>query len=312
MPGMTATFILITFPALIELPAACPPAFISPPAVQPLDPVTMSLRASLALFASLSVLHGGRAPRPFSSEEPGCFKVNDCKCIMKDGSGVVNLKAMGDVDGFLGHLRPVGGENLLSFSPCQHFSQPEDFRGSDCTNVAVCLVVRSQGLGGYISRYISYGKHEGNVFHYNHSLQVLSVSYFAHSDQPETIVHYHCSPDQPVSSIRDQSLQADRPLQIWVDSPCACPNLCAMGDLGLGTIFLIGLSLSAAAYFVLGSCALRPFRSSSGVQMSPEHSVWCTICYLCSEGRPDQPTPRRPALTSGGLDRASARRATLT
>lgn len=35
-----------------------------------------------------------------------------------------------------------------------------------------------------------------------------------------------------------------------------------------------------------GSCALRPFRSSSGVQISPEHSVWCMICYLCAERRP--------------------------
>lgn len=68
---------------------------------------------------------------------------------MKDGSGVINLKAMGDVDGFLGRLRPVSAENmpvgaeiLLSFSPCQPFSQPEDLTGADCTSVAACLIVR--------------------------------------------------------------------------------------------------------------------------------------------------------------------------
>ena len=84
-----------------------------------------------------------------SVKESGCFKVNDCKCIMKDGSGVINLRAMGDDAGFLGHLRPVSAENmpdntevLLSFSPCQPFSQPEDLMGVDCANIAAAIIVR--------------------------------------------------------------------------------------------------------------------------------------------------------------------------
>lgn len=75
----------------------------------------------------------------------------------------------------------------------------------------------------------------------------------AHDKQPLTVVHYHCNPNQSTSFIRDQSLSSEEPLQIWVESPCACPNACAMGDLGLGTIFLIILSISAAAYFILGN-----------------------------------------------------------
>ncbi|XP_034548746.1 uncharacterized protein LOC117819464 [Notolabrus celidotus] len=158
--------------------------------------------------------------------------------------------------------------------------------GAECNNVAACLIVRYHKLNRFISRYYSYGRHQGNEFHYNDSLRTLSVSYFAHEQQPLTVVHYHCNPNQSASYIQDLSLSAEEPLQIWVESPCACPNACAMGDLGVGTIFLIILSLSAAAYFILGSCALRPFRSSSGVQISPEHSVWCMICYLCTERRP--------------------------
>lgn len=34
---------------------------------------------------------------------------------------------------------------------------------------------------------------------------------------------------------------------------------------------------------VAGSSALRASRSNGGMQISPEHSVWCMICYLCSE-----------------------------
>ncbi|XP_027131742.1 uncharacterized protein LOC113744877 [Larimichthys crocea] len=249
-----------------------------------------------SLFLTLSVcLSMFSSSHPNSAKKSGCFRVNHCKCIMKDGSGVINLRSMEDADGFLGHLKPVSVDNtsasaeiLLSFSPCQPFSQPEELTETDCINVAACLVIRHHRLNRYINHYISYGRHEKNEFHYNDTLKMLSVSYLSHDEQPLTVVHYHCNPNQSASFIRDQSLSAKEPLQIWVESPCACPNACAMGDLGLGTIFLIILSLSAAAYFILGSCALRPFRSSSGVQISPEHSVWCMICYLCTERRPER------------------------
>ncbi|XP_035768765.1 uncharacterized protein LOC118455084 [Neolamprologus brichardi] len=177
--------------------------------------VFLTLSVCLGLFCPTASSHGR------SAKKAGCFRVNSCKCIMENGSGVINLKAMEDADGFLGRLKPVaaGGvdaEVLLSFSPCQHFSLPDDFTGSDCTGVAACLIVRL----GHISQYINYGNHEGNEFYYNDTLKLLSVSYFA--------------------------------------------------------VLLL----------LTGSCALRPFRSSSGAQISPEHSVWCIICYLFADRRP--------------------------
>ncbi|KAK2837089.1 hypothetical protein Q5P01_014301 [Channa striata] len=259
----------------------------------------MSLQTVLALSLGFCTFSSS-----LSAEKSGCFKVNNCKCIMKDGSGVISLDTMGDASGFLGHCKPVPTENvsvnaeiLLSFSPCQPFSHLEDLTvtGSECTNVAACLIVRYHRLNRDISRCMSYGRHDGNEFHYNGTLKTLSVSYFARSERPLTVVHYHCDPNLSRSFILEQKLSAEEPLQIWVESPCACPNGCARGDLGLGTILLIGLSLSAAAYFIVGSCALRPFRSSSGVQISPEHSVWCTVCFLCAERQPN--TSHRTHLT---------------
>lgn len=148
MSGMAITFILITF-----LPSPCCQLLFSYPTTQ-LSPalvhiITMSLQTVfLALSVCFSMLSSSLCPHPNSAKKSGCFKVNNCKCIMKDGSGVINLKAMGDADGFLGRLKPVSAENmvgaelLLSFSPCQPFSQPEDLTGADCTNVAACLMVR--------------------------------------------------------------------------------------------------------------------------------------------------------------------------
>ncbi|AWP06627.1 Hypothetical protein SMAX5B_021238 [Scophthalmus maximus] len=114
---------------------------------------TMSLRTLfLSLTLCFSMFSSCLCPHP-SSAQLGCFKVNNCQCIMKDGSGVINLNTMGDAGGFLGQLKPVWTENapgeaetLLSFSPCQPFSPPEDLTGADCTDVAACLIFRTLSL----------------------------------------------------------------------------------------------------------------------------------------------------------------------
>lgn len=153
---MAITFILIAFPPSPCCQPFCQLLFsyltthnlsLSSVAVHS---VTMSSQTVLlTLLVCFSAFSSALSPHPSSAKKTGCFKVNNCKCIMKDGSGVINLKAMGDADGFLGRLKPVTADNmpvnaeiLLSFSPCQAFSQPEDLTGSDCTSVAACLVVR--------------------------------------------------------------------------------------------------------------------------------------------------------------------------
>ncbi|KAG9269971.1 uncharacterized protein LOC111192733 [Astyanax mexicanus] len=226
----------------------------------------------------------------------GCIKVNQCKCILWDGSGLIDLQSLGDAQGFLERTRHVPHEDppqdtevLLSFSPCLPFSEPEEFPVTDCTDVAACLILRSKT---HTNRYVNYGRHEGNKFHYNESTKTLSVFYLASSSHSEaqTVVHYHCSTNRSISYSLSFSLAP--PLQIRVESPCCCPNACTLLDVGPGTIFLIILCLSITAYFILGSCALRPFRSSSGVQIVPEDSVWCMPCYQLTD-RPSGTKRRR-------------------
>ncbi|KAJ3604093.1 hypothetical protein NHX12_028834 [Muraenolepis orangiensis] len=220
---------------------------------------------------------------PVVPVETHCIKVNGCQCIMKDGSGVINLDGVGDRGGF---LRPVPGvpddEVSLAFSPCLPLVEPWELAGTECSDVAACLIVRHAGS---ISRYENYGLHEGSVFHYNDTTRTLSVSYFttAHVDHPMTVVHYRCTANHSVPLVLPRDPRTARPLQVWVGSPCACANACGVGDLGLGTIFLIVLIICATAYFLLGSCALRAIRTSSGVQIAPEESVWCIMCYLLTE-----------------------------
>ncbi|KAL7828527.1 hypothetical protein SRHO_G00321610 [Serrasalmus rhombeus] len=225
-------------------------------------------------------------------KKSGCIKVNHCKCILGDGSGLIDLEPLADVQGFLEHSKHVPLEDslqdtevLLSFSPCLPFSQPE-FTITDCTDVAACLILRSRS---HTDRYVNYGRHEGNKFHYNETTKTLSVSYSVTSySEAQTVVHYSCSPNRSIS-YNLRLTHSEAPLQIWVQSPCACPNACAVVDVGPGNIFLIILCLSITAYFILGSCALRPFRSSNGVQIAPEDSVWCMLCYKFT----DQPSSKR-------------------
>lgn len=93
---------------------------------------------------------------PVHQKKNGCIRVNHCKCIMMDGSGIIDLAALGDADGFLEHLQPLSSvgtpsstEVLLSFSPCLPFTEPEDFAGTSCIDVAVCLVIRSEQIIGF-------------------------------------------------------------------------------------------------------------------------------------------------------------------
>lgn len=80
----------------------------------------------------------------------GCIQVNPCKYIVNDGSGVIDLAALGDSDGFLVRYGRVssadvsaGSEVLVSFSPCHPFSEPvAEIAATECLDVAVCLIVR--------------------------------------------------------------------------------------------------------------------------------------------------------------------------
>nr|XP_057927817.1 uncharacterized protein LOC131128724 isoform X5 [Doryrhamphus excisus] len=151
----------------------------------------MSFQTLRKLSVCWSVIPLFLHPLVTSSKKSGCFRVNTCKCIMKDGSGVINLQAMGDADGLLGRMKrvpadhlPANEDILMTFSPCQPFSQPEDLTGSDCTNVAACLIVRYLRFNRYIHRYINFGGHDGNDFHYNDTLKTLSVSYFVYVLHP--------------------------------------------------------------------------------------------------------------------------------
>ncbi|XP_029467213.1 uncharacterized protein LOC115096562 isoform X3 [Rhinatrema bivittatum] len=139
-----------------------------------------------------------------------------------------------------------------------------------------CCLYRYPG-----SPYTDFGRHEGNEFNYSNETKILTVTYHAlPGSRLMTVVHFNCS---PLYSVSYQSVTEDPDvLQIYVQSPCACPNSCQLEDVGPGTIILIILLLALALYFLFGSCSLRPTRTAEGIEMVPEEHVWCHFCYAFS------------------------------
>ncbi|MEE6525155.1 hypothetical protein FKM82_024980, partial [Ascaphus truei] len=186
----------------------------------------------------------------------GCIRVNPCKCLMKDGSGVISLARLGDAEGFLIRGRRVqrgeevsGMEDSATFSPCHPFSEPAGLM--NCSHVAVCVVSRDPWSQGRVARYVAFGQHEDNEFNYSNESRVLSVTYRAAPGSPSrTVVHFNCS---PTSSVTLPS-HAQRPdvLEMFVQSPCICPSSCQAEDVGPGTVILVLFAVSTAVYVLCG------------------------------------------------------------
>uniref|UniRef100_A0A8C5MZU4 Uncharacterized protein n=1 Tax=Leptobrachium leishanense TaxID=445787 RepID=A0A8C5MZU4_9ANUR len=216
----------------------------------------------------------------------GCIKVNPCKCLMKDGSGVVDLASLGDSDGFLMMdkkiVREAGGgetEQSVTFSPCHPFSEPED--AGNCTRVVLSVKTRDLVTPGSASRCVGFGQQNDNEFNYSNESRSLSVTYQALTDRSiSAIVHFNCSPSSSVTF--PVNPQDPGMVEILIQSPCVCPSSCQTDDVGPGTVILILFAASTAFYFLFGTCGLRSIRTAEGTQIAPEPHIWCWICFLCS------------------------------
>ncbi|XP_044161825.1 uncharacterized protein LOC122946334 [Bufo gargarizans] len=217
------------------------------------------------------------------------MKVNPCKCLMKDGSGVVNLAALGDMEGFLIRDRKVQREvegkrieQSVTFSPCHPFTEPMALL--NCSHVAVCVVSRDLEAKGSAPQYTGFGKHDGNEFIYSNESKMLSVTYRASQESPlRAVVHFNCS---PVSSISFPLVEdITEVLEISVQSPCACPSSCQAEDVGPGNIILIMFAGSLTAYFLFGASSLRSMQTTEGSSVTPEPRIWCGICCCFRKNR---------------------------
>ncbi|KAM4663009.1 uncharacterized protein O3C94_011321 [Discoglossus pictus] len=208
---------------------------------------------------------------------------------MKDGSGVINLAALGDSEEFLIRNQRVqlrAGDSKLedfaTFSPCKSFSEPAGL--VNCSHVAVCVMTRNPLSPRSVPQYVAFGLHEDNEFSYSNESKILSVTYPAVSGSPlRTIVHFNCSPSSSITF--HTTPPSPDLLEIFVQSPCVCPSSCQAEDVGPSTIILILFAASTTVYFLFGTCSLRSVRTSEGIQITPGPHIWCWICHLLPRQR---------------------------
>ncbi|KAM9324332.1 uncharacterized protein PAF06_000359 [Gastrophryne carolinensis] len=221
----------------------------------------------------------------------GCMKINPCKCLMQDGSGVINLAALENMDGFLIRdikvVRKVDGkkvEQSITFSPCQPFSEPMDL--INCSRVAVCVVTRDLQTEEMEPQYMGFGQHEDNEFSYSNESKLLTVTYKPKPGSSfSTIIHFNCS---SFTSVRfPLTTGSSDVLEMMVDSPCACPSRCQTGDVGPGNIILVMFAASLTAYLLYGTCSLRSIQTLDGNHITREPKIWCSVC--CPLQKPPEP-----------------------
>ncbi|CAH2316203.1 Hypothetical predicted protein [Pelobates cultripes] len=206
---------------------------------------------------------------------------------MTDGSGIIDLAALGDSEGFLIRDRKIQRafgdrwlEESITLSSCNSFSKPE--AALNCSHVLLCVKTRDLMVPGSVPYYLGYGLYNNNEYSYNNESKTLSLTYQALSDTSlRAIVHFNCSPSSSITFPSD-SQNWDN-MEIFVESPCACPSHCQMGNVGPGTIMLIIFALSTTVYFLFGSCGLRSIRTSEGDQIAPVPHFWCWMCTMFSK-----------------------------
>ncbi|XP_078281908.1 uncharacterized protein LOC144608219 [Rhinoraja longicauda] len=155
---------------------------------------------------------------------------------------------------------------------------------SDCSDVAVCLIIRYQAQGRENVNFHNYGRHKLNEFNYDNKSKILTVTYSASpSSSRRTVVRYICSSSRSVTP----SQEPENPDVLWIsiNSPCACPNSCKPPEVGPGTIILVVFSITITAYFLFGLCAFDPVRTPNGIEIIPKENIWLSLCFACVERR---------------------------
>ncbi|XP_002740496.1 uncharacterized protein LOC100376034 [Saccoglossus kowalevskii] len=106
---------------------------------------------------------------PTKSAEVKCTKTGPCSCEMSDGSGVIDLKRVGnagkpmEVDARFIHVKAVDA-NSYSYNPCWSFEEV------GCHSVAICQRVPDRRA----ALYFTLGTHDKSDFYHNGTHVILT------------------------------------------------------------------------------------------------------------------------------------------
>lgn len=203
-----------------------------------------------------------------------CVKNDQCSCTFDDGSGVVDLSALGKKSGDpLIKDEPAKDYYKYSFNPCYPFSE------WNCENAAGCQISE---LGG-----IAYNIGDAKKVAFSFDGTDVIGTYSSENGLRASIVKYKCDPsvDPPKYSISGETSPGSMKYGFTITSRAACPGGAgAAGSISAGSILLIVFFMVLFVYLVTGVIFNRVYRQKSGREVIPNVTFWTALPGLIKDG----------------------------
>ncbi|XP_078488687.1 uncharacterized protein LOC144745997 [Ciona intestinalis] len=142
-----------------------------------------------------------------------CNKIDQCRCQMSDGSGIINLKSIGRQDN-VPRWEINAGWWTFRYNPCYAFTSVQ-FTGLAVHQIDSNTLTEEYNLGLQSTESFSYNVTDG-----------VSISYLSHDSLRKSRVALACEPlntDHDLLFIGELIITE---YEFVLTSPCACPGLC--------------------------------------------------------------------------------------
>ncbi|KAL4222407.1 hypothetical protein ACF0H5_018446 [Mactra antiquata] len=228
-----------------------------------------------------------------------CNKNDSCSCVYDDGT-IVNLRPLSGRNGVPGFSNVSDSRHdLYTWNPCEPFT----FNGTDCTNVAVCML--REGIPKQLIYDI--GDQDSAQFMVDAN-GTLKLTYTADKGDYKRVaeITLQCMKKSKFDffvAVGEQQEENDTVIyKFTLASHWACalaPNIgppAAVVSDGLsgGAIFGIVFGSLIGAYLVFG-IIIQAMNGKRGLRLLPNYEFWCNVPNLCKGGKGKEPLASKGA-----------------
>ncbi|XP_074658949.1 uncharacterized protein LOC141911796 [Tubulanus polymorphus] len=198
-----------------------------------------------------------------------CDKIDDCSCLMSDGSGLVNIRSLANTDNKPRFSVTYQPTVTYYYNPCLAFTLQQP-----CVNVTACLVLNSRG-------FIALGKPSPTVWSYDTTDKTVKVSYVTTDKTSSTVVKLRCNTG--VTTPQFKYIGTD-PRTFSYNFELTSSEVCPVTSLSVGSILCITFFSLLFAYFILGFIFTHFVMKAEGADKIPNYIFWSNLPGLITDG----------------------------
>ncbi|BFY97362.1 hypothetical protein BsWGS_00402 [Bradybaena similaris] len=204
-----------------------------------------------------------------------CTADGPCRCVMSDGSGVVDISSIGNSDGTARFPEsPACNGDMFSYNPCFPSGVQE------CANAAVCQAVNNS--------FLNIGSQDSALWSYR--VQYPIITYTSVGKKTEVMLICHENFTSPQLTVIGQFPSGT--IGMMLTSRCACPGGCRgveptftnSGALSAGYLALIIFFAVLGAYFIFGTSVNCVRSEKTGIELLPHYAFWAGLPAHILEG----------------------------